>query len=758
MSAPPSPRLASSSRQLRLKGAREKAFRCLESTQHWVDWKAAIERLQSLQSTQSSLSSAATSASSSSCQSSRSSISSSATGGVGGETSNASIAATPPSLSPSSSPASSVSSLSSSSSLLLTPEVLLSVHDGFDLLDGTDPVLLEQARVQALLQAEQKAVALKGQLTDSDEWKALCRANEEFRREVMRETEGLRASLGGGWAANLLLPLTASPSPPLTAVEAPHSLPSLMLTEDTVALTGEVSHESLPHNTSASTASTPTLSRRSLHKSAQEEPFTPPSSISSSTQPSPSSSTSTVRPLPVLSHPLPVHSLSSARPSPSTALPSSLHVFPFHPSPSPVLPLIPTTASVAPLHLSQPHRSPSLMAFPPVPSHTPSPHSSLPSSPLQSPHPHPSALPNVPRSAFSSVRSKISEAQQMPPQPLPAVAAPHMALGVHHPTIHTAHAARVVAAHSSTSGRHAAGDPSRLRSPSWCSGLIEDPHQPVPPGGLGLTSPDVHLSLCGSEKHQLQRLWSRMDGRSVLSALLRCVQFDVERNYEHPTPAAVDQLREHLRLTVEGWTDAEFSAALPRHLRTWSRAEYLAKQLSPHGGLSCDIDPAVLWLWRAATPKAPRIYLIQLAPPLTVGTSQGRMTDSGLALEAAEPSQGGLHTLRLHIIGEVGGSASCSPHPSTPCVLIYANHCSSVPHYEAMAWKKGTRGPSRLKTVISYQETIVSTMEAWQRQRQQQRVVARKRRRGEMMEEGGRGAIVQATPAHPAVSMAFDGS
>ena len=606
------------------------------------------------------------------------------------------------------------------------------------------PLFVEQARVHALLVAEQRVVALKGQLTESEEWKALIRANDELRMQAKKETEGLRASLGGGWAVNQMLPLTATPSPPLTAVEAPHSLPTLMLTEEGAQPTVDVALDSFHHG--SSTTSTPTLSRRSVGKS-QEEPFTPPSSVSSSTQPSPSSaSTPAVRPLPVLSHPLPLHSLSTVRSSPSTTLPSSLHVLPFLPLSASMLPLIPTTASVTPLHSSQPHKTPSLMALPP-PSHlSPSLHSIASSSPLSSPPSHSSSLPMVPRiSAFSSVRSKTNEIFPSPP-PSPS---PHMAVGVQ--------TARVVTAHPPTSGRHAAGDPSRLRSPSWCSGLIEDPHQVVPPGGLGLTSPDVHLTLCGCEKHQLQRLWSRMDGRSILSALLRSIQFDVERNYDHPTPTAVEHLRDHLRLTVEGWTDGEFTAALPRQLRHWTRAEYLAKQLSPHAD---PIDPAVLWVWRAATPKAPRIYFIQLSPPLKGGTAGQGRTDSGTGVQVQGLSQGGLHTLRLQVIGEVGGGPSSSPHPNTPCVLIYANHCTNLPHYEAMAWKKGTRGPSRLKTVISYQEPIISAMEVWQRQRQQQRVVARKRRRGEMTGEVGRGMMtaMQATPAHlPSVSMSFDG-
>ena len=751
-SAPSSPTVSTpplSSLQLRLRDERLAAKRSLESSPLWLEWRAAVERLQALQNPNSSASSPFSSSPASSPPHRSNSIA------------DASIAPTPPSVSPSSSPASSVSSLSSSSAFL-TPEALLSLSDGFDLLDGCDPVFVEQRRVHAQMAAQQRVDGLKAELVRSAEWRGLIKVNEELRMEAKREIEGLRASLRSWTATSASSP----PSPPLPSTESPSppALPSSSLPSLQLSLAEAEAAEPFKAAPSAAPACATPKGRA---VAAPEEPFTPPSSVSASTHPSPSSASTAAtsasfpsllsssaatapRPVAAMSHPLHVRPLTSILRS---SLPPSLHLPPLPQAlmPQTIGPSLPpsTLMHSAAVH---PHPMSSLIA-PPVPS----PYLSTPTHSA----PYPIAAPRF--SAFSSVRSKAAELSPAPvalPATAPIQPPPRFAVGV-------AQAARVVPSHPpSSSGRHAAGDPSRLRSPAWCSGLIEDPHQVVPLNGLGLTSPDVHLHMCGSEKHQLQRLWSRPDGRSVLSALLRALTFDTERHFEHPTLAAVEDLRRDLRRTVEQWSDAQFAAALPRHLQGCSRIDYLHTHLSPHAD---PIDPSLLWLWRAATAKAPRVYLISVALPVKAAAAvPGQVKDEGEP--AGQPALGkgasssaslvpALHSLRLQVLGDA------SPTSSTPCIILYQNLCGPVAHHEALAWKKGTRGPSRLKTLLTYQEPIIAALEMWQRQRQQQRQLTRKRKRVEGGEVGGDArsrpafqrplfvggavAAVQPLPAHP---------
>ena len=715
--SPPSAAPTLSSQQVRLRFERLAAKRQLESAPLWLQWRAAIERLQQLQVPQPTPSSSSTSSQPRSVAGGASSQTSTCTG---------SEMSTPPSLSPASSPASSVSSASSSSSppssSALTPEVLLSLSDGFELLDDSDPVFVEQALLQQQLTQQRRVEQLKAELVRSHEWQALVRVNEQLRTAAKKDTEGLRATLKG-WSM-AAASVTPTQSPPLSAADSPAPRSSRALPPPlSLSIPDELAHDS-PHTTP------PHPSRALTSTADHRDPTLPPpssASIASTTSTSasvllspPAGLTPALRPVAVHSQPTwPasfMHSSaaalgpigpSMALPAPSTPVLMRHPAHPAHCSPTPLMP----AQSAMPL-LASPFQAPRASAFSPA-----SAFSSIKPRPLDHPSPPlpPSLLHTLPTLATAGI--------------LPARLA--------HPNPHATSSAPQHPHSSSSSSRHAAGDPSRLRSPPWCSGLIEDPHLIVPEHGLGLTSHDVHLQMCGTEKHQLQRLGSRQDGQSVLSSLLRALHFDVERNHEHPTPALVDQLRRELRRAVEGWSDARFAAALPRHLRgVVGRAELVAKQLSGSGGGAAALDPALLWVWRAATHKAPRIYLITVAPPtvktkvkeeggrMTDATSRGTTTATRSAPPLPSPSPPG-HSLRLQILGEP------EPLPSTPCLLIYQNLCTPLllPHHEALAWKKGTRGPSRLKTVHAYHEPIVGALEAWYRARQHMKALGRKRKR-----------------------------
>ena len=677
---PPLPSL--SSLQVRLRVDRLAAKRNLEASPLWLDWRAAVERLQQLQSPPPSLLPTPSPASLSCTTIATASPSTPAAG---------SELSTPPTLSPASSPASSVSSVSTSSpssstssspsSSLLTPEVLLSLSDGFELLDDTDPVFVEQARLQRQLRQQKLVEALKAELMRSAEWQALVKVNEQLRTAAKKETEGLRATLKGWTSAASTA--TPTPSPPLSAVESPAPRasrplpPPLSLSFPDDAAQHDSPHASPPHTTRALAADS---------SASASVLLSPPTVLSAA-----------LRPVAVHSQP----------PWPASFVPASAASY---------------AALGLPMGLAPAQSNGALMRHSPHPAQSPP----IPLMPPQHGMPLLASPFTAPRTSAFSPASAFSSVKPRPLDPHSSPALPHPPL---HHTVHLATPAGVqparVAGPSSTSGRHAAGDPSRLRSPSWCSGLIEDPHQVVPEHGLGLTSHDVHVQMCGTEKHQLQRLWARQDGHSALSALLRALHFDVERNFDHPPPSLVDQLRRELRRAVEAWSDQRFAAALPRHLRGLSRADFLAKQLSPS---AASLDPALLWVWKAATHKAPRIYLITVALPVKakVKEEQG-VAEAGDATATPTPTQSNptppLHSLRLQILGEA------DPLPSTPCILLYQNLCGPLPHHEALAWKKGTRGPSRLKTVHAYHEPIIGALEAWYRARQHLKAMSRKRKR-----------------------------
>ena len=714
----PSPPLSAEQRRLRL--ARLDAKRGLESAPLWLDWRKAVERLQRLTDAQSQspLSAAQPSGEgqSDSPRHRRTDLQSSGhrhlqrqqrrrgalSSTDGGGDSGTSTPSSPSTASLSASPVSAASSLSTASSLL-TPEALLSLSDGFELLDEADPVFVEQARVTALVTAQRCVDRIKGRLMRCDEWRALVRINEQLRAQARKETEGMRAALRG-WNAAATTQTDLLESPVQRSVPA---------TRDAKAKAAAV-------DITASAAAAP--SAESRKDSGVGEAFTPPSSLSSSmcTSPVTAGSSSALRPA-RLSSP------SRALLSDPLVLSAAPRAAATHPPP-PAVPLMVPPSSAAIVLTAQSAQAPAAVH--------PSASRLVASSPSASLLLGPGAFPLFPSpglpafpggslssservSAFSFVRQRVEEPTQV-----------HVTVGLAQGSSSSSASGKAAGASSpraatftSTAGRHAAGDPSRLRSPSWCSGLIEDPHAVVPPLGLGLTSSDVHAFMCGSEKHQLQRLWVRRDGRSLLSALLRASVFEFDRNHEHPSAQRVEAMRRDMADKVGAWTDERFRSILPRGLRAISRANFLAHQLSP---TAMDVvDPALVHVWRAVTPKAPRVYVITLAP---LAQSASRPAHSAAADEQqtgssslAPPSLP--HSLRLQVFGDA------EPSSESPCVLLYQNLLVSPPHHEALAWKKGTRGPSRLKSLLAFHEPIVAALEDWQRQKQTQRALTRKRKR-----------------------------
>jgi hypothetical protein len=240
----------------------------------------------------------------------------------------------------------------------------------------------------------------------------------------------------------------------------------------------------------------------------------------------------------------------------------------------------------------------------------------------------------------------------------------------------------------------------KLMVPSWCSGVISDLYQPVSEHGLGLVDADLYQGMCGSVRTQVQRIWSHKEnGHSLLAAVLRALEFQVDTHYEPPSPSRVDELRDSMLKTVATWSDEELSACVPG---------YDAKKMSQEQFfMSGEGQVSWLYLYAALHPgTAPRIYVI-------VGN---RTAQSPLSL----------------LIVDLGKQDPPKAKLNTKCIVLFQNASNEpLPHVEVIGWKRGSRGPSPLKTVFDFSETIIQSLESWHLQHDTTSRSSRKRPREE---------------------------
>ena len=218
-------------------------------------------------------------------------------------------------------------------------------------------------------------------------------------------------------------------------------------------------------------------------------------------------------------------------------------------------------------------------------------------------------------------------------------------------------------------------DSSQLRVPSWNCAVQQDALTPVPERGLGLCNAAVHRDMCGTEKHQLQRVWSRPSAHPFLSALLRALHFRVDTRFDPPSEAQEAESIASMARTLSTWSDDQLSRCLP-HGPAQSVADFIAAHLAH----KADVDVSALYVFAAALTPSPRVYLISVGPP---------------------PQQPSLEVIK-------GSSDSKSP-----CVVLYHLQAGEEPHVEAVGWKRGTRGPSPVKTLHQPSDAIIRALDAW---------------------------------------------
>jgi hypothetical protein len=187
------------------------------------------------------------------------------------------------------------------------------------------------------------------------------------------------------------------------------------------------------------------------------------------------------------------------------------------------------------------------------------------------------------------------------------------------------------------------------------------------------------------------------------------LEFNVTTGPQHPTPGTLDTLRFMLRDAVISWSDEQFNFCIPAHLRAECREEYVVKYLqSP----VAHADVSLLHIYHAVHPNAPRIYVISVHKGFTVA---GEGADNGaededcmMMFSSASPPH---HLCSLHVVGDE------APTAKTRCIVLYHNLAMSVRHFEAVGWKKGSRGPSPLKTIFTFDDPIICSLERWQQKR-----------------------------------------
>ena len=241
--------------------------------------------------------------------------------------------------------------------------------------------------------------------------------------------------------------------------------------------------------------------------------------------------------------------------------------------------------------------------------------------------------------------------------------------------------------HSSSSSSSKKDAITQLTMPGWCTGIEQDPHVLVAPLGLGLVSAEVYQDMCGSERHQVQRLSSNPDPkRSLFAAVIRAREFEVKSHFHPLTDEEVDRYSHLLNQTISGWTDEQLSNCIPNWDSTIMQAStYLEEHLT-------DID--VLYLWRAVTSTtspagrrapssaAPRVYVVRV------------QRDPG--------------TLSVAIFGD-----QAPGQPDTPCIILYEHLSATGSHFENISWKRAARGPSRLRTLFVYSDPIIQALQTW---------------------------------------------
>ena len=292
------------------------------------------------------------------------------------------------------------------------------------------------------------------------------------------------------------------------------------------------------------------------------------------------------------------------------------------------------------------------------------------------------------------------EPQSEPAEP-PAVSQPANGRSEHSPVNHLPPAASRPTTVTTSSSPVKRDESTKLMVPSWCSGVVSDFYQPVPEYGLGLVDEEVYHQMCGSVRSQVQRVWSSRDNaHSLLAALLRALEFQVDTNIEPPSRSRVDELRDSMLKTASLWSAEELSTRVPG---------YESKEMSTEQFLkSPDGEAALLYLYRALHPSAPRIYVI-------VGN---RATHPQLSLLIVDDKKD-------------------SPKLNTRCIVLFQNMSAEpLPHVEVIGWKRGSRGPSPLKTVLDFSETIIQSLEAWYLQQDTSSRPTRKRARVERTPAG----------------------
>jgi hypothetical protein len=222
----------------------------------------------------------------------------------------------------------------------------------------------------------------------------------------------------------------------------------------------------------------------------------------------------------------------------------------------------------------------------------------------------------------------------------------------------------------------------RYRMPKWCSRLVPDGDEIVPIDGLGLTDQPVHEGMCGLLKQQVQRIWSEEGPDTLLSALIRCDEFNRKTSYKHPEKSAVQKLRGELKTFLDTCTDREYANIAPIDTSLPSRQELIGSVLDNN---TAPLSSLMVYVYHAYLGEdAPRIYLI----------AHDANRDQG-------PSY------RLLVVGR-----SVAASPDTKCLVLYEHRGIYPSHFEAVGFKKA-RGNSPLTTCLLYSDPIIRRLEKW---------------------------------------------
>jgi hypothetical protein len=207
---------------------------------------------------------------------------------------------------------------------------------------------------------------------------------------------------------------------------------------------------------------------------------------------------------------------------------------------------------------------------------------------------------------------------------------------------------------------------------------VKDPHEPVVGYGLGLVDVDVYGGMCSSKWNQVHRICSvNGDGHSLLAAVLRAQEFDVETGYEPPPLARVAELRESIQGSAAALSDEELSASVSEYdCKVTTKEQFLESSQTWS-------DMTFIGLYQALHPTAPQIYII----------IEDLSGDASLTLDVIRSSD-----------------------TNRPCVVLFQQKSCELPFVEVIGWKRGARGTSPIKTVFDSSESIIQSLEAWLQQ------------------------------------------